>query len=100
MATDYKVQAAQLLATKITGGHLAAGFSARDVVRKGWTRLNEPDEVKAACDELEAANWIKRQAVAGKRPGRPSLPTYDINPAAFSPTHTGAVLTKPTQLKR
>jgi len=100
MATDYKVQAAQLLATKITGGQVTSGFSARDIVRKGWSRLNELDEVKAACDELEAANWIKRRTSEGKRAGRPSLPTYDINPAASSPTNTGAVPTKPTKSKR
>ena len=99
MATDYKVQAAQLLATKITAGQLETGFSTRDIQRKGWSRLNELDELKAACDELEAAGWIKRQVVVGKRIGRPSQ-HYDINPAAFSPTNTGAVPTKPTKRKR
>lgn len=100
MATNHKVQAAQLLTTKITAGHLAPGFSARDIVRKGWSRLNELDEVKAACDELEAANWIKRQAVEGKSRGRPALPTYDINPSALLPANTGFTPTKPTKHKR
>lgn len=100
MATDYKVQAAQLLAIKITSHHLEAGFSVRDVVRKGWSRLSDQDEVKAACDELEAASWIRRKPVEGRRAGRPALPTYDINPAVFQPTNTGDVPTKPTKRKR
>lgn len=100
MATDYKVQTAQLLASKITAGQLEPGFSVRDIVRKGWSRLNELDQVKAACDELEAAGWVKRQSIEGKPRGRPALPTYDINPAAFSPTNTVTVPTKPTKRKR
>ena len=100
MATNHKVQAAQLLTTKIKVGQLATGFSARDIVRKGWSRLNELDEVKAACDELEAANWIKRQRASGKKPGRPALPTYDINPAALLPPCAGGAPTKPTKRKR
>lgn len=100
MATDYKVQAAQLLSTKIARLHLEAGFSARDIIRKGWSRLSGLDEVKAACDELEAANWIRRKPAEGKRPGRPALPTYDINPAVFTLTHAGNVPTKPTKRKR
>lgn len=100
MATDYKVQAAQLLATKIKGRHLEAGFSARDVVRKGWSRLSDQDEVKAACDELEAASWIRRKPTEGKRSGRPALPTYDINPTVYEPMNTGVAPTKPTKRKR
>lgn len=101
MATDYKVQAAQLLGSKIAGGQLEAGFSARDIVRKGWSRLNDLDKVKAACDELEAAGWIRRKAISGKRSlGRPALPTYEINPATLSRTHAGGALTKPTKRKR
>ena len=99
MATNHKVQAAQLLTTKIKAGQLATGFSARDIIRKGWSRLNELDEVKAACDELEAASWIKRQVVIGKNRGRPSLPTYDINPAALSSPYAGGAPTKPTKRK-
>jgi len=101
MATDYKVQAAQLLAAKITTGQLENGFNTRDIVRKGWSRLKDLEEVKAACNELEAAGWIKRTVAEGKRaPGRPANPPYDINPAAFSQTNTGAVPTKPTKRKR
>ena len=99
MATNYKVQAAQLLTKKITAGHLTTGFSARDVVRKGWSRLSDLDDVKAACSELEAANWIKRQPIERKRSGRPALPTFDINPAALNPSQAGAKPTKPTKRK-
>ena len=100
MATDHKVQAAQLLTTKIKAGHLTTGFSARDIVRKCWSRLNDLEEVKAACGELEAANWIKRQPVRGKSPGRPALPTFDINPAALNASQPSAKPTKPTKRKR
>lgn len=100
MATDYKIQAAQLLATKIKGQQLESGFSARDVIRKGWSRLSDPDEVKSACNELEAASWIRRKPLEGKRSGRPALPTYDINPAVFTMLNAGNVPTKPTKRKR
>lgn len=100
MATDYKVQAAQLLADKITAGQLEAGFCARDVVRKGWSRLSDLDEVKAACDELEAASWIRRKSFEGKRTGRPPSPTYEINPAVLELSSTGTIPTKPTKRKR
>jgi len=100
MATDYKIQAAQLLADKITKKQLEAGFCARDVIRKGWSRLSDLDDVKAACDELEAASWIRRKPFEGKRAGRPPSPTYDINPAVFESSNTGATPTKPTKRKR
>lgn len=98
MATDYRVQAAKCLAKKIAAGDLDNGFGARDVNRKGWTNLTDPDLVKQACDELVAAHWLRRAERPAAGRGRPADPRYEINPAAR--TNPPELPTKPTQLHR
>lgn len=81
MALDMQVTAAEALARKLKVGALADGFSERDVYRNEWCNLTDTDLVRAACRELEAAGWIRRQEQPkGGRKGRPLSPTYDINP--------------------
>jgi hypothetical protein len=100
LGTDYRLQAVQALAKKIEGGELADGFSDRDIYRKEWSTLRDPDEVKAACAELEAAGWIRRMTGEPKRRGRPALPKYEINPVLKSGTNGGGALTKPPKSRR
>lgn len=102
MATDYRVRTGQILAKKIEGRHLTDGFSSRDIIRKNWSMLTNPDEVKGGCDELEAANWIRKTKVerAGARLGRTALPTYVINPAVHRSASAGVAPTKPTKATR
>lgn len=100
MATDYRVQAAQALAKKIESGCLQDGFTTREIFRNNWSQLGDLEEVKAACDELESANWIRRmpKETGVKSAGRPPLPKYQINPAIG--TKKSAVQTPPKPTKR
>jgi hypothetical protein len=79
MACDPRSDAAAALQKKITRGELESPFTEREVHRKGWSLLNDLDSVRAACDELEAAGWLRRVAEPRKR-GRPPSPKYEINP--------------------
>ena len=97
MASDARIQVAQALARKIEAGELADGFSERDIYRKEWSVLREPEEVKAACAELEAAGWIRRIHVQGKHVGRPAAPKYEINPRLKLAKNATADPTKPTK---
>jgi hypothetical protein len=100
MATDYRVQAAQALAKKIKGGNLSDGFSDRDIYRNDWSMLKDPDEVKAACAELEMAGWIRRIPTEGKGAGRPRSPKYEINPAVGTGGNAAPAPTKPPKRRR
>lgn len=80
MGLDLAITAAEALARKIKGNELLNGFSERDVYRAGWANLNDKELVRAACQELEAAGWIRRRQKKGGA-GRPPAPAYDINPA-------------------
>lgn len=100
MGTDYRVQAASALAKKIEAGELSDGFTDRDIYRKEWSGLRDPDEVKAACNELEAAGWLRRIAREGRTRGRPAAPKYEINPALKIATNATPALTKPTKRRR
>lgn len=87
ISTNRQFQAASVLAKKLTDGRLETGFSHRDVLRKQWTALKDLDMVRAACDELEAGDWIRRLKTEKKNNGRPPSPTYEINPK-FSSKNT------------
>lgn len=80
VSTNRQLQAAAVLGKKLEAGRLHNGFSQRDVLRKQWTALKDLDMVRSACDELEAAGWIRRVKRESARPGRPASPTYEINP--------------------
>lgn len=95
MGTDYRVAAAKCLAKRIEAGEVVDGFSAREIYRNGWTNLTDVDLVKEACDELEAANWLRRiEQTAGGR-GRTRDARYEINPAVRA--NPPAPVTKPTK---
>lgn len=99
MASDVRIQAAQALSNKINAEELEDGFSERDIYRKEWSVLRNPDEVKEACAELEAAGWIRRMPAQGKHIGRPAAPRYEINPALKSAQNATAAPTKPPKGK-
>ncbi len=52
-------RAAAELAKKIKAKKLKDGFSLRDVYRNGWHLLTSKEAVKAACNELVEAGWLK-----------------------------------------
>ena len=80
MGTDISILAASTLAKKLKAQELAGGFSERDVQRRGWANLTENELVRRACQELEAAGWIRQRAKKRNFGGRPPGVMYDINP--------------------
>lgn len=99
MGGDLRVQTAHALTKKIQQGDVADGFTERDVYKKEWAGLRDPEEVKAACIELEQAGWIRRIASEGKRAGRPTV-KYEINPSVKTGANAAPPPTKPTKPDR
>jgi hypothetical protein len=74
-----RVNAAELLGRRLREGKLPDGFTARDVLRKGWTGLGTTMQIEAALALLEEHGWLV--AVDSEaQPGRPTTRHY-INPA-------------------
>ena len=62
-AINPDLQAAHILANKITTGKVPDGTTIRAIYRNGWSFLTTPDLVKDALAILEACGWVKTQAV-------------------------------------
>jgi len=77
---DRAQRSAAELAKKLKAGRLQDGFNVRDVYRKGWYLLTK-DITNAACDELEEANWIKKNVILID--GQASKSVYNINPTIY-----------------
>lgn len=73
-----RVSSAQLLGRRIKAGKLADGFTARDVVRKGWTGLETTTQVDAALGLLEEHGWVVA-VETNNSSGRPTI-RHHINP--------------------
>ena len=65
----------------IKEGKLSDGFTARDILRKGWHGLKNAAEVEKVLQELEQAGWLRQKASEAN--GRPTV-KYDINPKTRS----------------
>jgi putative DNA primase/helicase len=78
---DYIHQAVVALAKKLIAAELQDGFTERDVYRREWAHLKDQETVRAACQELCSAGWL-RQRKQDRKLGRPNSPAYDINPDA------------------
>ena len=82
ISTNYELHGATALAKKLKAGKLTDGFTHRDIYRHNWSKLQDLEAVRAACDELELSGWIRRVNAAGPaRAGRPRAAIYEINPA-------------------
>ncbi len=64
------VFAARELVRHLERGDLEAGFTSRDVHRKGWTNLDTPELAREACLYLLDLNWLRE--VPGAATGRPT----------------------------
>lgn len=82
MAIDVREDAVKSLSAKLSSGELTDGFTERDVYRKQWSNLGDPELVAAACNELEIAGWIRRMKHDRHRSGRTTV-RYEINPAVI-----------------
>lgn len=73
-----RMDAAGLLARRIAAGKLPDKFTARDVVRKGWTGLSSTAQVEAALSALEDFDHVVGVETDNET-GRPTT-RYTINP--------------------
>jgi hypothetical protein len=77
---DNGLRAAQALAGHIHKGHLAEGFTARDVSRNQWRYLTTADAIRGALEWLEDDGWLcGTPDPSDARGGRPTV-RYAINP--------------------
>lgn len=74
-----KVSVAQALAKRIAAGKLPDRFTARDVMRKGWSGLESARQAEAALAVLEEFGHVVG-IEQEEGPGRPTT-RYSINPA-------------------
>jgi hypothetical protein len=74
-----RVSVAQALSRRLAAGKLEDGFTARDVVRKGWSGLGATREAEAALGVLEEFGHVVG-VDQDEVPGRPTT-RYRINPA-------------------
>lgn len=73
-----KVSAAAMLGRRLAEGRLPDAFTARDVVRKGWTGIGTSIQAESALAFLDERGWV--QSVDIEDHGRPTT-RYYINPA-------------------
>ncbi len=73
-----KVATAAMVGRRLAEGRLTDGFTARDVVRKGWAGIGTSAQAEAALAVLDERGWV--QSVDIEDHGRPTT-RYYINPA-------------------
>lgn len=73
-----RVSIAAMVGRRLADGKLADGFTARDVVRKGWTGISSSMQAESALAVLEERGWIVSADIEDQ-PGRPTT-RYYINP--------------------
>lgn len=76
-----RVSTAAMLSRRIASGKLSNGFTARDVVRKGWRGIKNTADAEAALAILEDRGWIVGMELPDPQGGRPTTKFY-INPRA------------------
>jgi len=75
-----RITAAQTLSRRLAEGKLADGFTARDVIRKGWTGLAPTADAESALNVLEEFHHVRHTDSVEGQPGRPTV-RYSVNPA-------------------
>lgn len=71
------------LANQILAGHIADGFTVRDVYRNGWSQLKTAEAVEQACQLLTVKSWLKPEhTTTGAQGGRQTI-VYRINPKVY-----------------
>lgn len=79
LALNQGETAARLIGEKLREERLGNPFSLREIQRKQWTGLQARDAVLAGLEVLEECNWVRAEAPAPGKPGRPS-PKFWVNP--------------------
>ena len=73
-----KVVTAGMVGRRLAEGKLEHGFTARDVVRKGWSGVSNTTQAEMALTVLEHHGWVIAMETEDQ-PGRPTT-RYHINP--------------------
>ena len=84
-AISLDVDAARLLAAKITSANVGERFAVRDIYRQGWSGLSTLESATAAVRVLEDFGWLRSETE--HTTGRPRV-TYHVNPACLPTDHT------------
>lgn len=71
---------ASILAEKIQSGSLGSRFTIREVVKKGWSGLTSGQVVRALLQELEEADWVRKEPVFPNDVGGRPADRYVVNP--------------------
>lgn len=66
------VDAAEVLLGRIEAGDVTHGMKVRDLHRKGWEGLSNPDDARRAIEVLMDHGWVRKVEVKAGGPGRPS----------------------------
>jgi len=72
---------AYTLSNKLVLSTLKEPFTVREIVRTGWSGLNDIKLIEGALEELEDAGWV-RSVVPNTIQGRPTK-KYNLNPAVI-----------------
>ena len=59
-------------------------FTKRDAQQHGKRRFPKADDIDPALAELTRRGYIRLRPSEAAGPGRPSSPSYEVNPAAFA----------------
>jgi putative DNA primase/helicase len=81
--SESETAAAKAILSRIRKGELLDGFSCRDVHRKGWSNLSEPDQVQSGLNLLVEFDWLAADQITGGSAGGRPRTVYRINPRAF-----------------
>ena len=77
-----EVEGARELARRIRRGDVPSPFMVRDVYRRGWRGLADPQAVRTAAELLDALGWLAEEILpTTSAGGRPAVQYY-INPKA------------------
>jgi Protein of unknown function (DUF3987) len=78
---ETEIAAAKAILTHIRKGDVEDNFCARDVHRRGWSRLSDRDQVQSGLNLLCDLDWIVAEDKRSPAGGRPTT-LYRINPRA------------------
>ena len=78
---EAEVTAAKAILSRIRKGDIEDGFRARDIHRRGWSKLADRSRVQAGLDLLCDLDWLRAEDTRGTTGGRPTT-RYRISPRA------------------
>ena len=75
-----ELAAARELARHFSAGDLPETFRTRDVYRRGWSGLTQPEEVRKALELLADSGWIQQQETPPPVTGGRPTELWQLNP--------------------